>query len=380
MKQLLIESSPAVDTTKSGVGYYTEALIKSIDDFWPRDIQIVGYYFNFLSRRAKKTPATKYVQFRAVRLVPGTVLSLCRKLNFQPPLELFLPIKGGAVLFTNYVSLPTWRKKILVVYDLGFLDHPEHLQEKNLRFLRRFSPRSIQRADLIVTISEFTRERLLWHFPEVENRILVTPIPPQPKPTGGCQLNDRLVKLGIKEGGYFLYLGTIEPRKNIVRLMRAYSLLPKAIRQKYTLVLAGGKGWKDEEIYSTIAQLRQSGNQIITTGYVSDQERNALYNNAVCFVLPSTYEGFGMPILEAMQFNTPVAISDIPVFREVAGKAAYYFDPLSLESISNALQQISLSSELRKKLAKKGASQLKKFSWHENANLLYEKVAPLINS
>jgi alpha-1,3-rhamnosyl/mannosyltransferase len=293
-------------------------------------------------------------------------------LGFQPFLELFTWKQANIVLYTNYVALPLLhrkRKVALVVYDLSFLDHPEFTQGVNLKFLKRFCPPSIRKADLIITISEFTKQRLAYHFPELKSPVIVTPIPPVAQTLGG-HLPQNLTGKGIKDNKYVLYIGTIEPRKNLQTLLRAWEIMSEELNSEYSLVLAGGKGWKDEAIRADIETLRTKGLRIVLPGYITDDEKCALYSNASCFVLPSHYEGFGMPILEAMQYGVPVAASDIPVFHEVASEAAIYFNKDNPEDIASKLLVLLKDDDLKTKLVAAGASRLRQFSWEKNAQLV----------
>jgi alpha-1,3-rhamnosyl/mannosyltransferase len=317
------------------------------------------------------------LRFRKIRLVPGKLISVCRRLGFQPWLEVFVRQKADSVIFTNYVSLPQLRRRktALIVYDLGFLDTPDFTQSRNLAYLRRFCSPSIRRADVIITISEFTRQRLKHHFPDLKAKLVVTPIPPMGASLGKSRLNDSLASKGVRERGYILYVGTIEPRKNLATLIEAYAELDPALRSKYSLVLAGGKGWKDEAILAAVAEQQSKGLDVILTGYVSEDEKNSLYANAACFVLPSHYEGFGMPVLEAMQHGIPVLLSDIPVFHEVADDAAVYFDKDRVDDIAAALASLLRDPARQKSLAGKGKARLGAFSWQENAAKVYQALA-----
>lgn len=376
MARILFDANPIADQHKTGVGYYLNSLMSELSKSTRN--QYVGYYFNFLRKKTKSFSGQDY---QAITLLPGKILSLTRRLGFQPPLELFTSTKQSDIVFyTNYVSLPTLRKrkKVLAVYDLGFLDCPEFMQPVNLSYLQRFCPPSIMSADLIITISEFTKQQLHQHFPDMQADIVVTPIPPMtPRTQGTAALSSRLAALGIQPNGYILYLGTIEPRKNIKRLVEAYAELPRAIRARYALVLAGGKGWKDEEIIKIIRQKQAEGLAIIQTGYISDDEKTALYAHARCFTLLSHYEGFGMPALEAMQHGLPILLSDIPVFHEVAGKAAHYCDKDETTAIKTALETILTDEQMRTRLISAGTQQLASFSWEHNAALVEDAFSRL---
>jgi glycosyltransferase involved in cell wall biosynthesis len=133
------------------------------------------------------------------------------------------------------------------------------------------------------------------------------------------------VSLGINDDSYFLCVGTLEPRKNIRFLVDAYVALPQHVKEKFSLVLAGGIGWKMADDITYIQTYVDNGERIVMTNYVSDTERQQLYEHARSFVMPSHYEGFGMPVLEAMVYGLPCAVNDIEVFRELCGESVTYF-------------------------------------------------------
>lgn len=365
-----------LDARKSGVGYYVGHLMTSLQAAYGDRLELTGYYFNFLNRHGDKAGGFKHLRLHNIRFVPGKLLSLCRRLGFQPWLECFVGNRSDTVLFTNYVALPLLRRRkvALVVYDLSFLDVPEFTQSRNLRYLRRFCPPSIRRADTIITISEFTRQRLQHYFPELQAKIVVTPVPPLDEPVRDTALSQRLLDLGVKDKSYLLCVGTLEPRKNLENLMAAYAALPGDVRDRYSLVLAGGKGWKDQPILDAIVTHRAAGLDIIQTGYVSDDEKAALYSHAACFVQPSHYEGFGMPILEAMQHGLPAAVSDIPVFHEVAGNGALYFDKDTPADIAAKLNTVLTDTDSARRLTDQAANHLETFSWQRNAERVYDAL------
>lgn len=367
-KEVLFEAGPMLDPKKTGVGYYVDHLVSSLQSYNQTKINLTGYYFNFLNRHQKE-PKASTICFYKIWLVPGKILSACRRLGFQPFLELFIHGSYETIVFTNYVALPQLRKRktILVVYDLGFLEVPEFTQEANLKYLRKFCPPSIRNADIIITISEFTKQRIMYHFPDLKAQIIVTPIPPAETKVTQVPLNSRLRSMGIREKGYILYLGTIEPRKNLEQLVEAYGRLNEKVHKDCALVLAGGKGWKDQEILRAVESAQMSNLDVIMTGYITDDEKAALYSNACCFILPSHYEGFGMSLLEAMQYKVPVLASNIPVFNEVAGGAAIYFDKDAAGDIASKISLVLNDPGLRKDLLTKSKMQLEKFNWEENA-------------
>lgn len=165
------------------------------------------------------------------------------------------------------------------------------------------------------------------------------------------------------EGDYILFVGTLQPRKNIVRLIEAFSTLGPKL---YTLVVVGKPGWLYEEIYEAPKKFKVE-DRVKFLDYVPDEDLPALYQNALCFVLPSLYEGFGLPVLEAMHYGCPVVTSNVSSLPEAAGDAAIMVDPESTESIKEGIEKVLGDKSLREKLVKKGYEQVKKFSWEKCA-------------
>jgi glycosyltransferase involved in cell wall biosynthesis len=369
--KILFDAGPMLDHHRTGVGFYVNNMLNSLQQHYSDNLDLNGYYFNLWHRNPDKSPKDSDITFKEIRFMPGKLISLCRRFGFQPFLELFIRQKSDIILFTNYVSLPqlSKRKTVLIIYDVSFLDVPEYTQEVNLRYLQRFCPPSINSADAIITISEFTKERILHHFPNLTAPIIVTHIPPLELASSATLafLPKRLADLGIHTKRYLLHVGTIEPRKNLENLLDAYSQLSPEIKTSYALVLAGGRGWKDEAIMQRIANLQTQKLDIIMTGYTSESEKNALYANAACLVMASHYEGFGMPILEAMQHAIPTAISDIAVFHEVANDSSIYFNKDDPHDIAEKLTILLTDQSKASVLTESARQHLKSFSWQVNA-------------
>ena len=375
--RILFDARPIIDSRKSGIGYYVAHLLENLSQEYSEQLELQGFYFNFLGRNknSKFTKNDPTISFKASKIIPGKLIPLLRKVKLNPYLEYFASSKADVLLFTNYVSLPSVRKtpNAIIVYDMGYLDCPDYVQDKNLKYLVESMPASINNAELIITISEFTKKRILHYFPQLNpDNIIVTHIPPVDQKIEHLPLNDRLLNLGVTLKKYILYLGTIEPRKNISNLLDAYAQLSPNMRAEYSLVLAGGSGWKDEAIIQKIKDYTSGGLNIILTGYVSDKEKSTLYSNALLFIFPSHYEGFGMPILEAMQYDVPVAASNIEIFHEVAGGAIEYFDKDDYIDMANSISKIIENPTLRSKMVANGSELLKKYSWKDICQIVYK--------
>jgi glycosyltransferase involved in cell wall biosynthesis len=254
-------------------------------------------------------------------------------------------------------------------------------RKSDLIQLTKWTRYSVRKASKILTISKASKDDIIKEYEVPEDKVVVTypgiklkaqmsKLPPSLKLRGASKTkmqNSKVLseKYGIS-GDYILFVGTLQPRKNIVRLVEAFS----KIKQDVQLVIVGKKGWLYEEILEAPKKFGVE-NRVKFLDSVTDEELPDFYKHAVCFVLPSLYEGFGLPILEAMKYGCPVITSNISSLPEAGGDSALYVDPLSVEDIAKNLELIINPSadgeELRKKLIKKGYEQVKKFSWEKTA-------------
>jgi glycosyltransferase involved in cell wall biosynthesis len=374
--RVLFDAGPIVNSQKSGVGYYTYQLIEALASNFPNELELVGHYFNFLGRKKPVLPTGPNIRYKSSRLLPGKVLSVLRRIGLQLPFDLLIKTRGDIVLFPNFASLPLLQsaKKAVVIHDLCFEDYPNYLQRPNREFLKKFVPRSVREADLVITISSSTEKAMQKHYGINKDKVLITPIPPA-KPYKAKVAKPKGLLLPKK---FILFVSTLEPRKNYINLVWAYAKLPPSLKAEYGLVLAGGIGWDTEEPMAEINQLQEAGEKIIVTGYISESDRAYLYQNASLLVSPSHYEGFGMPLLEAMSYGVPVAASNIAVFHEVAGDAAVYFDKDSLEDIASKIETILSGNETRDKLLRNADNQLKKYNWTKVAATVKQEFSKLL--
>lgn len=282
------------------------------------------------------------------------------------PYYSFLVGKADIYVFPNFVRLPLKSgKSIVFVHDLTYLKYPETLEEKNLIYLRKFLPISVKNADHLVVISKSTKKDVIENFDVPEDKVTVIyPALPIEHAVGRDEDTITLKnRLGL--GRYILFVGTLEPRKNIPRLIKAVEKLP----QEYSdvqLVLVGKRAWKPDDIDAAIRE-SSLGDRIKELGYVADSDLPALYKGATLYAFPSLYEGFGIPVLEAFANEVPVVTSKVSSLPEVAGDAALMIDPTNVEEISSALLKLLENKDLRETLIRKGKIQVDKFSWQKSA-------------
>ncbi len=371
--KILFDAHPLIGN-KSGIGYYTSQLISELAARYQDNLELVGYYHNFLGRKPRiNEPAAPNIRYVPITLIPGQIVNAYRRYGLAPPIELLTLTKADFILYPNYLGLPSLFGTPFapVIHDLTFVDHPQSMSDKNREDLNRFIPPMIERATFIVTVSQFSQSRICEHFKTGEKPIVITPNPPpQPLVLSPEESAEVLQKQGVTVP-FILFVGTIEPRKNLITLLEAYTRLPADIRQTTALVIAGKIDWKYAETQQKLQQTQDAGHKIFYLGYVDDTTRAALYDNASLLVFPSYYEGFGMPILEAFSYDTPCAVSDIPVFHEVAGAAAAYFDPYDADSIARVIE-----AELRQPTSDSASRQrqLQQFDWSIVCQRLYDQI------
>jgi glycosyltransferase involved in cell wall biosynthesis len=360
---------------KAGIAHYTYNIYKNLVKLDTKNsYEVFGLNFYGRSSAFKKI-FPKGTKFNLIRYIPGRAWNVINRKLKTPPLEMLLGKKADIFIFTNFRMYPTAfaKKRFTVIYDVAFKHHPEYIEANNLKFLNRRVPEAINKSDKIITISEFTKNDLIKKYSVDPSKIIVAHCAVNIENFKRTQLATSIKKKYNLPNDYLLYLGTIEPRKNIANLLRAYSKLPKNIKDQYPLVLAGGGGWNDDEIKSEIEKVKKDS-QIIQTGYVDEKDIPALYSGAELFLYPSHFEGFGMQILEAMACGTPVLTAKNSSLTEVGGGAAYYVDDKSVESIKNGIEKLLNEPSLREDLIKKGKQQIKKFSWEKSAQKIIDAI------
>lgn len=379
--KILFDAGPLVNGNLSGVGKYTQGIISELARNYPNELELVGHYFDFLGKKdLSALPLAQNIRYRKTVVLPGKVFNILRRLGFWIPFELLTKERGDFHFFPGFVGWPSLFKtpSTPVIHDVTYIDFPQYVSPIARNDMQKLVKPAIDRAAFVITVSESSKAGVVKEYGDLGKPILVEHIPPVGLlKISNLDADDEIKELGIN-GSFILFLGNIEPRKNLVGLLNAYSLLPVATRDQYGLVLAGGSGWQDDEILEKIKSLRGSGSKVYQTGYVSDEQRSALYMKATVFVLPSHYEGFGMPLLEAMTYQTPVLASDIAALKEVAQDSALYCDPNSPEDIAIKLQQLLEDKSLRDKLVAKGNERLKDFSWEKVTKDLYEQIVKAI--
>jgi len=280
------------------------------------------------------------------------------------------------VLHVQYTAPPFAPCPVVAtIHDLAFEHLPETFNRRSWMQLRLTVRRTARRAAQIITVSEFSRQDIIASYGIPAEKVTVTPEAASENfqhVNDGHRLQTIRERYGI-ERDYILSLCSIQPRKNLVRMIEAYSYLHqlRPTVKLPQLVLAGKRGWLDDETFRAAAK-SAARRDIKFTGYIKDQDLPALYSGALCFIYPSYFEGFGLPVLEAMQCGVPVLAANRTSLPEVVGDAGLLFDPFNAKAIAEALARVIEDSNYRAELGHRGIERARAFKWTTSARLTLE--------
>jgi glycosyltransferase involved in cell wall biosynthesis len=369
--RVAVDARPAVFPQKTGVGYYTWHLLRLLPAIDP-STTYVAWYLN--ARGLAGGPRGLLRELAAPNLVERSTpipASWFERLSERFELPRVEWLARFDVLFApNFVPPPTRARRLVVtVHDLAFKRFPETAPHGTKWWLARLD-RALDRATRVIAVSESTRRDLLELSGVEPARVAVIPLgvdrtlfrPPGPEAVAAARS-----AFGL-DGPYVLYLGGIEPRKNLPNLLAAFSRLTADVR---LVIVGGGVEWNPEGsdlLGQALAKLPDGvRGRIHRTGYVSEADKVALLGGAEAFVYPSLYEGFGLPVLEAMACGTPVVTSNVSSLPEVAGDAADLVDPADPASIADGIDRVLGDAELRTRLVDGGLHRAERFTWEETA-------------
>ncbi len=355
------DGSRAFSTNRTGTENYSFQLLKALSK-----IDSNNQYIIYL-RPASQVDRAEWPQNFKFKILNF------KRLWTQLGLGLQTSIDPLDVLFVPAHTLPIIRKPslktVMTVHDLGAEYLPSMHQLKQRLYLNWMTHHQLKSATKLIAVSESTKNDLISTINLPSKNIQVIYEATNLKQNISINLDtkrDILNKFDIKDREYFIFIGTIQPRKNLERVIKAFKAFLDISGSNTKLVLAGSKGWLSEDIYLLPKSLSIEKN-IIFTGRVSEQELEVLLSSGLALVYPSLFEGFGLPILEAFARNLPVITSNSSSMPEVAGNAAILVDPEKTEQILEAMLKISSDDKLRQELIKKGQTQLEKFSWQKCA-------------
>lgn len=352
-----------------------------------RSAGINRYIYNVLVNLSQHEGYYRFTAFLSDRNFPSAGhlnTQLSRLPTAKPPVRIFweqfvqpwiLWRQGFDLLHSMAFAVPLWSScpSLVTVYDLSFLRYPENFRRGNRLYLSQSVRLSASRASHFIAISEHTAREMVRLLGVEADRISVIHcgVEEHFRPLPGHEIERFRREKGLPER-MILYLGTIEPRKNISTLIKAYHRLleiwPRSAQGDSTprLIVAGPKGWEWEEVFALVEKL-ELGDQVMFPGFVPDTELPLWYNAAECFAYPSLYEGFGLPALEAMACGTPVITSNSSSLPEVVGEAGLTVSPEDVEGLADALRRVLTDSDLQDQLRQQGLERAARFSWEETA-------------
>ncbi len=370
------DALPLISDNMSGIGYCQAGLVGEMIKSHPED----RYTFDYFSRKdheVKRNRLAAYMQKNCDINESHFSGFLYRSImNIIPvPYSLFFGKKSELTHFFNYIIPPfVHGKKVVTIHDMVIRAYPETVRFRTKQLLLTGMKKSMKRADIIITDSEFSKTEIEKYYPQFSGKIQVVYCGVNTEKFYHIEDTERIEKtkknLGI-ESEYFLYLGTIEPRKNLERLIEAYNILSKRDSNVPKLVMAGGKGWLNSGIYNKVKEYGLE-ERVIFTKYIPDEDLCPLMNGACAFVFPSIYEGFGMPPLEAMACGVPVVSSGEASLPEVVGDCAVIVDAYSPESIADGMYRVYTDRELSDDLKKRGMQRAADFTWEKSAQKLHD--------
>ena len=347
---------------RSGIGTYTYELARRMKS--GDGLEFSGNVFNFLNK-GENCVSLEGIDM-PIHMQKSMPYGVYRRIWHYTPLTygmLFPP--ADLNVFFNYIVPPRVRGKcITAVYDMTYLRYSETMNKNNLRRIVSDIQYSVERSDAIITISKFSKQEIHELLGVPEEKIKVVYCAASLSAQMSAEEEAR-ARYGI-QGPYILYVGNVEPRKNLRGLLRAFRHLKQEMGIPHRLVCVGASGWNTREIYQEAKELCDSGD-VIFTGYVTAEDKAALYSAAEAFAFPSLYEGFGMPPLEAMHYGCPVVCANAASLPEIVGRAAELVDPLDDGDIARGLWHVLSDRPYAQSLAEAGRQQAERFSWERSA-------------
>lgn len=379
---------------RSGVGYYTQHLLEGLlasgacEDIvgWLSRGVLEGRALDTLLRDAvfddegARLGSKARALLQKSRSIPGMyrVRTLVRNAR-SFPLRSAYAKKGYIYHETNFVASPYGGRSVVTVHDLSHVRHPEFHPTVAVNYLNRGLPRSLRDAAAVIAVSDYTKREIrdFYDVPDEAIRTIHLGVDEIFHARSAAECSLFLTRRNLRYKGFILSVCTLQPRKNLMRLVRAFLTLPTAMQEAFPLVLIGADGWKNATLREILQPLIAKGNAVVL-GYVSRTELSYLYAAAAMFAYPSLYEGFGLPVAEGMASGVPVLTSNATCLPEIAGDAALFVDPLSLDAIRNGMIQLLDDSSLRSNLTEKGLARAQALTWSKMINStidLYRSVA-----
>jgi glycosyltransferase involved in cell wall biosynthesis len=375
MFKVIIDVTP-IDSQPSGVGLYVFNLVEALSKLEYTESFELGLAYqpglkNWL--KGKLNFPDNLQLYPNIYQIPIPVRLSNLFLDYLPQIfpHYLQPILGKPNVFhgTNYTVYPYKNiQKVITIYDLSFIRYPEYTNSVVQQYTKRLI-KCLEWTDLIITISESSKQDIINYLKVPAEKIFVTPLASQYNANflSSLDLDKEVDNINYDfSKPYLLFVSTIEPRKNINAIISAFNFLKQKYKVEHQLVLIGKKGWNYEPIFTAI-QNSPCKDEIHHLDYLSNELVALFYSKADVFLYPSHYEGFGLPVLEAMTLGTPVITSNTSSIPEVTGDAAILIDPNDYMQLAEAILQVISDSQLRQNLINKGKIRADLFSWERTA-------------
>lgn len=274
----------------------------------------------------------------------------------------------------GFCSLTTKVPQCLVIHDLSFIHYPSLIAKSHYLFYKHYTPKFLSKAKRIVTVSEFSKKDIIGQYKIETGRIDIVPNAAKEIFRPLTDNEKESVKNKFTSGKeYFVYAGAIHPRKNLTNLLKAFSIFKKRQSSNLKLVLAGRLAWKYKTFIENLETYKYR-EDVVLTGYLNEKDLADVIGSAYALVYPSLWEGFGVPVLEAMRCHVPVITSANSAMQEIAGEAALYIDPLDHNDIAEKMMLLYKDENLRARLAEQGKKISERYNWNKSAELLWDCI------
>lgn len=355
-----IDANEANVLSRVGISEYAYQILTKLHEF-RRDEKNSHTYTIYLKSNPlaplpKETSWWKYKIVKPSKLWTQIGLPIHLATTSEKP-DVFLTLTHYGPRFSR---IPT----IVSVMDLSYLHFPETFKKNDLYQLTKWTEYSVKKAKKVITISNSSKDDIIKYYKIPSENVNVVYLGLK-NLSMNTPSEKALSEFGVDKK-FILFVGTVQPRKNIARLIEAFAMLPVALLADYQLVIIGKKGWLFEPILAAPEKYNVK-DKVVFLDYISDSELPNFYRKAEVFVLPSLYEGFGLPILEAMRYGCPVITSNVSSLPEAGGDAAQYFEPENVVDIKNMIEKVLTDPLLREKMIERGSEHYKKFTWEKAA-------------
>ena len=371
-----------IDTTSllsslTGIGRYTNEIAKHFEKNNELDM---NYFYGYYSKQLLKPTQKSEMKSIKALISKSPLLKRISRKTLILVSQLIAP-KFDLYWVPNFIPLEGIKatKIVSTVHDFSFLVHPDWHPQERLDYFKTYFFKNVNRSDWIITGSEFSKNEIVEYLNYDRDKITVIYHGVDQELYKIYDLN-MLRKTKSKfelTDSFLLFVGSIEPRKNLLNLLKAYHLLSNDIKETYPLILVGFKGWENSEIMQEIEKEKK---HVRYLGYLNDEELIHVYNLATLFIYPSLYEGFGIPPLEAMACGTAVVSSNAASLPEACGDAAVYVNPNDCEDIARKIELVLTDAVTRERLIQKGLERVKDFTWEKSAKSHLQVFENVLNS